>query len=689
VQRKGKQSGGNDLKSVMGEQYGVDLSGYKEHKDSSFPSTVGASATIQGKDIHYAPGQFTEQNRKHELGHAIDNTLNGTPKGDKTIQGHSIDTTREAAADKIMNTPLQRKVDGSQGELAQPNFSSGGAIQRIQWSDREEVVAALRDRYRKLRDYEVSDAEFQAIVRAYAKKKQLGIDEVTMQEILPEVKQHIIKRQGRRHSVQERSAAKGIRRAQQQLLSDQQGNLQSGVSESGALSAMAISEREKLDDDQLTTMMEDETDSIISGAHGAKEEFDDTLEAAISTLPGHKPRFLKGPLKAKHGIVNKARKKYEHDTRRLTDVVRSTLVFQNMEDLVASAERLSTSTFQIVRIKNGLGKKPGYQDMKLNIRLPKSGYIAELQLQVEALNKAKDKEGGHEVYEVERLDMEKDGPIVFKDKVDEKGQVIETKESRATKWANKLDVTIGILKQKGLPKATLEEYERVLGDLQKQAKEKQVVARRDDKDIATLQEIGVLIYQNVNEEVKDALDKPGAVKNGMAKVEQQAGVIDASMKRRGAAKIGQGGKGAKPKGKPVRQQDLTMGARVTGHSGGEVMNFRVRNVSGQDLNCLIYAIARALGRAVSPREANKIRDKIGAREGTYLANDAQVVGVICDHFGVELTIRWWELRGGRLRIAGGGAYGDTGAMFAREVNIVLTGGNHFQFLERQFADAED
>ncbi|OJJ19870.1 hypothetical protein BKI52_15425 [marine bacterium AO1-C] len=128
IQRNGE--GGNDLKERMSAQYKVDLSGYKEHKDSSFPASVGASATIQGKDIHYGPGQFTEANRKHEFGHAIDNTLNGTPKGDTTIQGHNIDTTREAAADKIMNTPVQAKAEAVQMKQSSVGLSSQQPIQR-------------------------------------------------------------------------------------------------------------------------------------------------------------------------------------------------------------------------------------------------------------------------------------------------------------------------------------------------------------------------------------------------------------------------------------------------------------------------------------------------------------------------------------------------------------------------------
>ncbi|WP_157558496.1 hypothetical protein [Microscilla marina] len=117
-----------DLKTQMGKQYGVDLSGYKEHQNSSFPDKVGAQATIQGKDIHYASGQFTLQNRKHELGHAIDNTLNGTPQGNTTIQGYNIDTTREEVADKIMHTPLQKQSDDTTPVVQQKSKSSGKTV---------------------------------------------------------------------------------------------------------------------------------------------------------------------------------------------------------------------------------------------------------------------------------------------------------------------------------------------------------------------------------------------------------------------------------------------------------------------------------------------------------------------------------------------------------------------------------
>ncbi|OJJ19858.1 hypothetical protein BKI52_15365 [marine bacterium AO1-C] len=132
-----QRNGGDDLKERMSSQYKVDLSGYKEHPNSSFPASVGADATIQGNNIHYGPGKFTEQNRKHEFGHAIDNAKNGTPKGDKVINGKNIDTTREKAAEKIENTPVQKTVDPVQMKSSQGGLSSLLPIQRITTQDRQ------------------------------------------------------------------------------------------------------------------------------------------------------------------------------------------------------------------------------------------------------------------------------------------------------------------------------------------------------------------------------------------------------------------------------------------------------------------------------------------------------------------------------------------------------------------------
>ena len=99
------------LATAMGAQHGVDTSGLVATHNSSFPWKLNAEATIQGNNIHFAPGMDTDHNIRHEVAHAIDNTLNGTPKGNQIINGHPIDTTRENAADRMAKVPLtQRNV---------------------------------------------------------------------------------------------------------------------------------------------------------------------------------------------------------------------------------------------------------------------------------------------------------------------------------------------------------------------------------------------------------------------------------------------------------------------------------------------------------------------------------------------------------------------------------------------------
>ena len=115
-----------DLKAQMGAQHGVDLSEVKEISNSSFPTSVGALATIQGNRIDYAPGQFTTANRKHELGHAIDNAIHGTPRGDTLVNGQNVDTTRETAAQKIADTPLQQQTI----PITFANTANQGPLQR-------------------------------------------------------------------------------------------------------------------------------------------------------------------------------------------------------------------------------------------------------------------------------------------------------------------------------------------------------------------------------------------------------------------------------------------------------------------------------------------------------------------------------------------------------------------------------
>ncbi|HAS47015.1 MAG TPA: hypothetical protein DCS93_41410 [Microscillaceae bacterium] len=102
-----------EIATTMGEQHGVDTSSLKATHNSTFPNSVHAEATIQGSKIDFAPGKDTEFNMKHEVAHYIDNAKNGTPKGDKMVNGQAVDTTREQTVDKMAEQPLQRKAHHS------------------------------------------------------------------------------------------------------------------------------------------------------------------------------------------------------------------------------------------------------------------------------------------------------------------------------------------------------------------------------------------------------------------------------------------------------------------------------------------------------------------------------------------------------------------------------------------------
>ncbi|OJJ21753.1 hypothetical protein BKI52_14730 [marine bacterium AO1-C] len=132
--KKGQPQGSakfQEIATTMGQQHGVDTTQLKATHNSSFPDTVNAEATIQGNKIDFAPGKDTEANMKHEVAHAIDNAKNGTPKGDKTVNGQNVDTTREQVVDNMAAQPLQRKENQHTSDVVQQGgLSSGGPVQR-------------------------------------------------------------------------------------------------------------------------------------------------------------------------------------------------------------------------------------------------------------------------------------------------------------------------------------------------------------------------------------------------------------------------------------------------------------------------------------------------------------------------------------------------------------------------------
>ncbi len=102
------------IATTMGTMHGVDTAGLVATHNSSFPGKLNAEATIQGNNIHFAPGMDTDYNIRHEVAHAIDNALNGTPKGNQMVNGQKVDTTREKIVDRMAMKalPAQAKTMG-------------------------------------------------------------------------------------------------------------------------------------------------------------------------------------------------------------------------------------------------------------------------------------------------------------------------------------------------------------------------------------------------------------------------------------------------------------------------------------------------------------------------------------------------------------------------------------------------
>lgn len=123
-------------------------------------------------------------------------------------------------------------------------------------------------------------------------------------------------------------------------------------------------------------------------------------------------------------------------------------------------------------------------------------------------------------------------------------------------------------------------------------------------------------------------------------------------------------------------------------SQGLPNSFSVQDVSGQDNNCLIYAIAGAVGQQINDYQAQQIRqqlvNQLNVGQGEFLANDDNVVDLIATQLGVSVPIRWWTQQGNGVINAGGGRrYGGGNQMRGNFIDIVNVGGNHFQFMNAQ------
>ncbi|MEM0998579.1 MAG: hypothetical protein AAGN35_16090 [Bacteroidota bacterium] len=131
------------IATAMGQKYGVDTSGIAATHNSSFPARVNAEATIQKQSIHFAPGKDTDFNMKHEVAHAIDNALHGTPRGNAIANGYKIDTTREKVADRMAREPLVPRPPEKAPRGKALSTHHGEVVQRRPYAEEENILGSM------------------------------------------------------------------------------------------------------------------------------------------------------------------------------------------------------------------------------------------------------------------------------------------------------------------------------------------------------------------------------------------------------------------------------------------------------------------------------------------------------------------------------------------------------------------
>jgi len=105
------------------------------------------------------------------------------------------------------------------------------------------------------------------------------------------------------------------------------------------------------------------------------------------------------PLKSFDRIKEKVDKDYQGDWKKITDVVRGSISFQNIDDL-KNAVSFFSQNLPIVYVKDRISNPApsGYRDMLALFRDPENGIIGEIQFHLCHILKVKDEE--HKLYEI-------------------------------------------------------------------------------------------------------------------------------------------------------------------------------------------------------------------------------------------------------------------------------------------------
>lgn len=184
---------------------------------------------------------------------------------------------------------------------------------------------------------------------------------------------------------------------------------------------------------------EEALQQLFIHAELSQKEFDARLgkvQYDLSKSSHRKVIAHKSDIKGWERAYDKQQNKY-HDASLIKDLVRGTLVFNSVTDLMLGRNHIYEH-FTVYGTKNSFGQDTdtGYRDMKINVKLD-TGHIGELQLHIQSMEDSK-KHGGHGLYRFIR-DFDEGKTSDFSDDPDKAVQrlkpileVLEANKSKAT-----------------------------------------------------------------------------------------------------------------------------------------------------------------------------------------------------------------------------------------------------------------
>ena len=136
-------------------------------------------------------------------------------------------------------------------------------------------------------------------------------------------------------------------------------------------------------------------DELYQQAEEAQEYLSQATEEIASQLGGEP--LIPPTLKGRERTLEKITADYGGDASRITDLARSSIIFENPQQVYQALEVLQNK-FDLVRIKDRFQNPAnGYRDILLNLEMP-NGHVVEMQLHLRSILEVKNGIG-HELYE--------------------------------------------------------------------------------------------------------------------------------------------------------------------------------------------------------------------------------------------------------------------------------------------------